>query len=271
MYKLKKFIGKYLKKLTLFDLVIISIVLIFLSSFYFLFRREAKYINIRVKISNDDIFNTRNYPSNWFANQFLAGDIDRDAIGRVTAEIIKVDSMQITNQSKSVYLDMRIMTTYDSRSKRFSYKGKPIVYATLLRFELSKIIFDGYVVDFPGNNVRSQSSYKTVTLKKRLIEESLADSIHVGDKIFDSEGNMLVEVLDVSVNPALRVVENPLKGTLYQASDPIYKDLTLTISLRTKTINNEIYAFDDFPVKIDNKLPLNFPQALLDPFILKIK
>jgi len=92
----------------------------------------------------------------------------------------------------------------------------------------------------------------------------------VGDKIFDSSGKVMVEVLNKEVLPAQKNTFDD-KGNVYQKFDPRKKDVFLTLKVKAKKINNEFYFFDDVRLNVDQTLPLHFERVSLYPVIIDLK
>ena len=107
------------------------------------------------------------------------------------------------------------------------------------------------------------------TILDKTVEPEVYQSIKKGDRIYNSNKTLLAEVLEVSLVPAVRVTQTNM-GILTLQQDPLYNNIVLTLSVRTNTINGELYMFDTQPLKIGERIPLNFSHALIAPVIIKI-
>lgn len=267
-----KLIRKIYRKLSLFDLGLIVIVFVFGVSFYLFFYRKPMEVIIRVKVTDQDVLYQQTEPKNWYANRFNVGDSELDALGRKITEIIGVESFNVTPENKAVYLDLRVRATYDTRTKLYYTKGKPLIFGTPMRFNLSLVTFDGFVTEFPGSGDQQNLKIGTakLTVLGRGLEPSVAASVVKGDEIFDSNKNLLAEIKDVQIKSAERVTQTA-SGDLLLRFDPLYKDLLLDVTVRTKTINSETFIMDNLPLKIGGVLPLNFANVSLFPIITYFK
>ncbi len=273
-----KVIKRVLKKLTYFDIALIILLAILFFGFFFFFYRKAEYVNIQVKVTDQEVLYARTLPAVWYANQFVVGDVERDALGRVISEIVGIERFNVKSDKKAVYLDIRVRATYDTRAKLYSARGRPLIFGTPARFNFSKVTFDGIVTEFPNSEAQRNleiTNTKVTALLRGIIPEETPEepavlkAVKVGDKIYDSNGNILAEVLDLEIRPAERVTQTSW-GELLLRYDPLYKDALFTLSIRTKIFNNEAFIFDNLPLKIGEELPLNFEDVSLFPVIIEI-
>ena len=266
--KTKKNILSIINKITLLDKISLFIVALIVLFFFIFFFRKSEYVVIRVKVTDQDVLYQRTEPSNWYANRFENGDTERDALGRVITEVLNVEKFNIDSKTQAVYLDLKVKAIYDSRTKVYSALGKTLIFGTPVRFSLSKITFDGFITEFPGssNNKNFKISMAEVKALGRDVEPSIAYSIKKGDRIYDSLGNLLAEIEDVNVQPSEQVVQTYL-GDLLIKYNPVFKDLFLVVKVRTKTIDNQMYMFDNLPLKIGDIIPLNFSKISIYPSV----
>ncbi len=288
--------GDLLKKLSLrtIDYVLFVVLgAVLIGVFIFLFRK-TEFVELRVKVTDRDLLYARTQPLSWFANRFQIGDVEKDALGRINSQIVDVESFDVsqprelrgdyfsdsnTIPRKVVYLTIQTRAVYDSRSKAYSIKGQKLAFGTPLQFNFSTIQFDGLVTDV--NNIQDIYETEVVELEAKLLYPSreysdvygvlpeIADAVKVGDKILDSNKNVLVKIESNEIVPARRIVITDM-GQPLEVTDPVLKDVTYTILLKTKVFRNEIYAFDDIPVKIGSVLPLNFDHISVFPTITKL-
>jgi len=272
-------VQKLLRKISVFDFVLLCIGVFLFFGFFFFFYRKAEYVNIRVKVTDQDVLYAKTQPETWYANRFEAGDVERDTLGRVISEIVGVERFNVKSNLKAVYLDLKVRATYDTRTKLYSARGKPLIFGTPVRFNFSTITFDGIVTEFPNSEYQKNlrvENMKVVVLQRGIqpdrstVEPTTIQSIKKGDKIYNSRGEVLAEVLEVKIRQAERTVETD-RGELLLRYDPIYKDGIYTLNIRTRVFNDELFVFDNIPVKLGEVLPLNFPDVSLFPVIVEIQ
>jgi hypothetical protein len=262
---------KFLSKISIFDFILLSVVALFAVLFFVFFHRKAEFVNIRVSVTDRDVLYAQVKPKSWYAGQFQVGDVEKDTIGQPIAEIVNVETFNVTAEEKAVYLDIKVKATYDSRTQQYSSRGRVLNFGAPMRFNFSKVTFDGIVTDFPGSDTdknvqKGQTVFEGIV---RAIEPSLAASIKKGDQVVDSNQHVLAEVTNVEVRPAEKVTPTA-QGELLLKKDPLYKDVLITVRVETKFFAHELYAFDFFPVKIGQKIPLNFKEKSILPTITNV-
>ncbi len=259
---------KIQKTISFFDVLVIGFIGVLGLAFFFFFYRKPENITIRVKVTEQEPLYQQTNPKNWYASQFVTGDGEYDNLGRKSAEIIGVEQFSTDSKTKAVYVDLRIRGVYDSRSKQYSARGKTLSFGTPMRFSLAKVTFSGFVTEFPGSETEPGMKIGTATViaLDRYVEPALAQAIKKGDQISNSNQILLAEITDIVVGSAQKVTQNAA-GDLLLRLDPLYKDVTFTVSVRTKTIRGETLIFDNVPLKIGETLPLNFPNISRFPLI----
>ncbi len=269
------------KNISISDWIIFGFGLLFLIGFYFFFKRDTVYVTARFKITDENPLYAYSTPNIEYAHAFMPGDSQRDAFGRIITEIKKVDAYQTDPTHYVVYLDIRLKAVYDPKKHTYSAQGKDIVYGEVFTFSLNKVKFKALVVDFPGfTDPRSVQKSKTIVRAQMRadsrnysdiygIPNFLAQAIKVGDTASDSEGNVLVKVLDVTIEPAKRVVVNQ-NGQPFIVNDPELKDVYYTLEVATTKINGRLYMFDYMPVIIGAGVPINLKTVTLWPSITEI-
>jgi hypothetical protein len=261
-----------LKRLHLswFDVLILICGFSLLATFYLFFRRESANITIRVKVTDQTVLIAKNQPFSWYASHFQVGDSETDALGRKITEILSVQTLPTSPTARAVYLDLKVGATFDPKSKTYTARGRNLAFGTPLRFSLAGVTFDGIVVNFPGMVSTDKEKTLIVSAVGRSVEAFIAQGIHTGDTLTDSNGKVLIEVLDVQTPPAEKVATN-FAGELLLRRDPLYKDLQIKMKVTAKELNGVFYALDDSPIKVAEILPLNFNTVSLFPSVSKIE
>lgn len=263
---------KFLSWFTFFDAIALSVLVSLAIVFFLFFYRKSQTIDIKVKITDQEVIYAGTNPKNWYADKFQIGDAELDGLGRKQAEIIKVDKIQTTPTNKAVYVTLRVRSLFDTRSRSYSVRGKPISFGTPLRFTLSKVSFDGIVTDFPNAEFDEKTTFGQQEIKTlaRGVEPKIAATVRVGQIITDSNNKTLAEVLEVNITPAERVTQTD-SGELLLRRDPLYKDLEVVLKVQSRLIERQLHIFDDIPLKIGEVVPLNFDNFSLFPFVTEIQ
>jgi len=278
---MKKLI-KFFKKLKLFDILIIILFLILTGAFFVFFFRQSKYLTVKLKVSEKNVLYAWSTPPYWFANLFKPGMKGKDGLGRVTAEVLDVYFYESAPANKALYLTLNLRTTYNTRSQEYVYEGTPVAIGDGLRVNFGKITVEGLVIEVEGlknpyEEVFFQVKAQYFDLKENSVfsettgvEPFVADSIKIGDKVFDSSSKIVAEVIGKEALPAKKNTFDD-KGNVYLKLDPRKKDVFLKLKIRAKKINNEFYFFDDIRIKVDQVLPLHFSHISIYPVITEME
>ena len=270
---------KKIRKLKIFDWLLILIFLILAIGFFAFFFRQSKQLTVRLKITEKNVLYTSSTPPSWFVYLFKSGMSEKDGFGRINAEVLDVYFYDTAPAHKAVYLTLSLKTTYNGRSQEYKYKGNSVVVGESLRVNLDGILAEGLIVGV--DQAKDQLEYDWFKVEARLMENStftettgielfIADALSSGDKIFDSDGDVMVEILSKKVLPAEKNTFDD-RGNVYEKFDPRKKDVFLTLKVKAKKINNEYYFFDDNQLKINQILPLNFTNISVYPVVTDIE
>lgn len=247
------------------DKVFLFIGLIIVVTFYLAFYRKAKTINITVKVTDQDVLYASTNPKVWYSKEFEVGDYEIDSLGRKITEVTGVSKYYLDPGTQAVYLDIKINAIYDSRTKQYYYKGKPIVFGTSFRFSLSKVTFDALVVNPDTNNKPQYTTVSVKTLSKN-IPDFVANKIHKGEQLLDTKQQVLVKITDAVVKPAEEVTTDHW-GNLHIKENPVYKDLLLKLEVRCRPTDSSCLSYVDRPVIVGEELPITLEGVSLNTII----
>jgi len=259
------------KYFTLVDGVFLGLGLIVILGIFLLFYRKNEYVTVRVKLTDTNPLYAWNYPRYSYSQQFKVGDTSKDGLGKSIAEIVAIDSFDFDRERQVVYLDLYLKATHDSRSKLYYFRGKPLVYGSEIDLTFSNTIFKGIVTEAAGSRM-SDKNFEFVetqfivrgveeeSIDKLPIEPQVIESLVKGRKIVNSKGDVMLEIIDSVITPALRIVETDT-GNVFQRSDPFYKDAKLTLKVRVRKVDGKFYIFDDIPLRVGLRLDLPFDDA----------
>jgi len=272
---------KILGGLALTDWIFVCFGAVLLLSFYLFFRREVIFITARFKVTDENILYAKTTPNNEFTTSFMVGDTERDELGRVVSEIIGVESYKTVPEQHVVYLDIKLKSVYNPRKKQYSVRGKNIIFGESFTFSFTKVRFKALVVDFPGFRDPQGIKFKKTIVKTQLRYDSrgfsdvygvpnfVAAAVKKGDIVTDSKDNVLIKILDVSIQSAKRLVVSS-SGQPFLVDDPYLKDVYYTIELATKEVDGKTYMFDYIPVLINTAVPINMNTVSIWPTITEI-
>lgn len=254
-----------IKNLGLFDFLMIAFLILIIVFFGVFFSRKTKYLEVTVKITEDNILYASNNPQAWFVYLFKPGMKEKNGLGQISAEVKKVYFYDISEAKKAAYINLKLRTNYNRQSQNYSYKGKSLLVGSPIKIELQDVLIEGLVTAIEGLPdprkeveliVKSQIfGDNSVFPETNGIPAFLADAVKVGDKFYDSENKAVVTILEKTEEPAKKITTND-KGEVFLRRDPLKKDVYLTLKLLAKQINNEYFLFDDLQIKIGDGIPI---------------
>src|SRR3989304_851606 len=118
---------KKFKNLGVFDYVLISLFLIGVTFFAYLFFRSPQYVTVTVKVGEESIVWPREGIRDWFSQLFYVGMGEKDGLGNMQAEVKEVYSYDVKPNKRAVYLTLRLRAVYTKASNQYTYKGKPVL------------------------------------------------------------------------------------------------------------------------------------------------
>ncbi len=276
--KTVKYIKSKIKKLKLFDWVLIVFGLVTLVTFVILFFRKSTYITATVSVGEDSVIYGSLGPSTWFANAFHKGQKEKDGLGRVQSEVLSVYSYDTSPNHKTVYLDVRLNSVYNRATDTYTYKGTSVLIGSTVKLNLDKIYAEGLITEVQGFPTHSKK--QTIKIEAQIREENptypgtagtksyLADAIKIGDTIKDNSGSTLIKILDKKVVPA-QITITTSDGRALSAIDPIKKDVTLTLEVLAENVEGKYYFLNNIPILIDQAIPLNTDTLSIFPTVTK--
>lgn len=278
-----KWFNKKFKKLTLFDKIIIVVAVLGLAFFAFVFFRKSVFVTIVVKVGEENILYEPWAVSTgtraWFSQLFHEGMKEQDGLGREMAEVLSIRSYDTLPSRKAVYLTTKLRAVYNRASNQYTFKGRPLLIGSPVRLNLDRLFVDGLITHVEG--IKDPRERIELIVEARLIEETpvfpetrgvrayLAEAIKVGEEFNDDQGNTIAKVLDKKVEGAKRAVVTG-DGRVVVRTNPLRKDVYITLQVDALEIGNRYYLFDDVPLLIGNGIPLNTSTISVWPEVTKI-
>ncbi len=267
------------KKLSIFDLSLLVVAVLIPAFIFLFFRRQEDVIEIKLQVTDKDVLYAGTAPNLTYSDSFRVGDVEKNEIGQIIAEITKVDAFPISRTHKITFLTIKVKSLYNPRKELFSLRGKPIIYGESFKFNFRNAVVEGLIVNYPGYTP-SSSEDKTIHVETQLryddrqfsdvygVPGYIADQVKENDEVKDSQGRVYAKILTKRVVPAKRTVL--MNGSAVQVVDPDLKDVYFTIELYVKKRGNDYFLYDLIPVAVTESLPLSFSNISVFPTILKI-
>jgi hypothetical protein len=270
-----------LRKLTLFDKLIILIAIfavVFLG--YTLFRKQS-VINVTVKLYQDTIQSSvwmNDYGARqWSSNYFYPGMSERDSVNRMMAEVKSVYSYDVDANNKAIFLNLALKTTYTKATNQHTYRGSPVLIGSPIKLQLDTILVEGVVTDIEGLPNPREKVTLSATAKLGLSDNPIyfnthAVNIHIADAVnegavySDNQGNSMVRITGKRVVPATRLIANNL-GSVSEVADKEKAVVYLDLEIQAYKTQGKYFLFDDLPIQIGEGLPIILEKISIYPEI----
>ena len=277
-----KNIIKKIKHLGVFDIVFIALAVTSIVFFAYVFFRKSTYITVNIKVGEENI---RYEPwiidtgtRVWFAQLFYEGMKETDGLGRIMAEVTTIRSYDTEPARKALYLTTKLKAVYNRASNQYTFKGRPLVIGSTIKLNLDRFFVEGLVVHVEGVVdprekvtllVNAQIKDETVVFPETSgTDEYVANALKINEEIKDSQGKTIIKILDKRVEDAKRLVTTDDGRVLIQ-TNPLKKDVFLTLEVSAIKIGHQYYLFDDVPILIDEEIPINTTSISIFPVVTK--
>jgi len=274
-----KIIGRFLRRLTVFDWLTILVVLAGLTFLALFIFKEEKWIKVEVKISRPEWWWNAKPPPYWLADTIQKGDKQHDSLGKKVAEVLDIKSYEWGEERKMTYLILNLKVEVEKRKKILKFNHRSLEIGKSIDLELSKTGMQALVTFIEGIPDTRIWEDKIVEVKvahwSNIFPETLglfpwrAEAIKVGDQMKDSQGRVIAEVLSKKAAPAEKIVTTA-DGHVFVRQDPLKKDVTLMIKLKTFRQNGIDYYLHDIKLKVGSQILLALPEIDIWPEVTKI-
>jgi hypothetical protein len=168
---------------------------------------------------------------------------------------------------------MKLLTTYDKKSGIYSYEGVPLLIGSYQNLRIKNVLLRGvvhrvenadqpvirkmYEVEAYVNPaiIQNQDPYTSETMTDG-VKNYLADKISKGLKMVDSDGTVLVDIVDVKKEAAYRkfIFQNRLAEVL----DNERKKVTVRLRVVTEKYDDVFLFMGEKSLRINDNFYLNF-------------
>lgn len=222
--------------------------------------QKPTFVTVRIKGSPGNWWWVTPRPPDWLANSVHAGDKEFNASNNAIAEVLSVDIYDAGGPTKDIYLTTKLDVRYNTKTKKYRYKGEPLEIGGPISLSLGSTFFPGMVVSISGEG-SNPVKYKDLTIQVRHKDRwpYEYDAIKIGEKIVDGNNQPIAEIIAKSQSPALREVQT-LSGQILKGYSPVLNDYYVTIRIRAEEQGNQYIYREEQYIKIGNQLWLLFPS-----------
>lgn len=190
--------------------------------------------NLRLRYSNAPF---------WIADKLSVGQKTFDSKGEIIAEITDIESYEQSVETSDIYLEIRLKTTYDEKSRQYMYADRTINLSNLITLQFNNIAFDSQII----NNNLPDDEYKkkeiNITAKWSAVEQWQINQMKVGEKMLDQAKNeTIAEILSIrtQISPNTVFVSKET-GEINYVPNPTKKDVYFKIRIKGFESNNKLF------------------------------
>jgi len=255
MKELKRFI----KKLTIFDWLIVFVIiagLIFFASFIF---KKEQWIKVELKVGPENLqWDYRPSPY-WLADSIKKGESQFDGLGRKEAEVLGTEVYEWGGNQKVIYLLLNLRVNYNKQKRVYRFNHQTVAIGMPLKIEIGNVAFGGIVMSIEGKAL-GEKVIKIVEAKLLNVYPWTAEAIVPGAEMRDDEGQLVAQVLEKEIQLADMTVTTD-RGDVLARKDPLKRDVILKLKLVATKRNQSYYFREEQKIKIGNGLWIKLPQV----------
>jgi|GEM_PF-922294 len=274
---LKRDVVKKLQKLHLLDIFFIGFFFILILLFILIFSRSDQKIQIKVKVTDQNVYFLSTQPPDEYSYSFHQGDVERNEVGKIVAQIEKVNRLQTSPGKYLVYLNLSIKANYNPLKQQYSYQGRPIIFGQDLEFDFANTKVSGLIVDFPQYRQPDKKAIKLlVTAQLRNDSRSFSDTygmpkfyekaIENGQILANNEGQIVIVVKNITSLPAKRTIVTANNQSL-TIDDSELVDIVYTLEVNAYEVEGKTYIFDYLPIQVGSNIPMILDNVSIWPII----
>lgn len=227
------------------------------------------FVTVELLVSGGEWWWGTPQPYYWNGKAVEKGAKEFDSLRKPIVEILDVVKYNEDDRSY-MWIKARLVAKQNTRTKQYSFRQETLSIGNTIRIAPNNIMLIGNVVGIDGVGSLWNPDYITVTGIAKEIHPWVADSIRVGDKTVDNNGNLVVEVLDKHMELA-DVMTTTWTGEALKRKNPLLRDVTLTIKMRVmKSDDSRFFSYFQ-PVGIGKKVRIQFSKMLVEINVMSLQ
>lgn len=265
-----------IKSLRWIDLAGIAIFLAILSVAFFFFLRRADYAYITLRVSHSDSLDPYvGVPPVWYIEKIQPGVQETDGLGQATVIVEKVHRFKSSDVNQNLYVELKVKSVYNDRTKQYSYNGSPLLIGSYQSFKLQSLQLYGTVVEVRGINepkeektfllhgyLNPQSNDSPATVANTVVDgvrTYLADTLVTGLKSTDVDGEAVAEIVTIRKTPGKRSFVSG--SSFISVPDPERQRVEMSVRVKARKINDAYYYRNESALVVASEIYLPFPTS----------
>lgn len=269
----------FISKLNFFDYLVFF--LLFLVLIFFIYnrlQRSVVWTNVRIAVENVDWwYGSGTPPRYWYANDLAVGDQAKDSFGQTVAEVVNIDNYDQGGPYRMIFVDLKLRVDFDKNKNQYLYEFKPLSVGSSLIVNFPQNQLRGLVVQVGENDI--DYFFKTIKVVKQGIQKgvpngvlkAVADKVVVGDKVYDLDGNIIAEILEVKKEISNWYEYSDIRGEMIKTFNPDYRDLEIVLKIKAFSNLDRDFYINNTVLKVGSKIWFQFKDyAIEDATIIEI-
>lgn len=251
------------KRLNFFDVTVIFLLFLLLSFLiYNRLQRKSTWVDLRIQVSHADWWYRGNAPKYWYTNELKVGDSVKDSFGDEVAKVVNIDNYDLGGPYRDIYIDLKVKTDYNKSKDQYLYEFKPLTVGSYLVFNFSKQQVRGLVISMGETEI--DYFYKKIKVEKKALNPSLAEKIVVGAKSYDSENDLVAEIIDVKSEISSKYEFSDIRGQNVKSYNPDYRDLEIVLKVKAFRDLERDFYINNAALKVGSEVWIQFPDFALE-------
>lgn len=276
--RIKQYLN-FLKRLSVFDWLVIFVVLMGLAFFSQFIFKEEKWIKIEVILAPREVLKGTEGLPYWLTDVIRKGDKQYGNLGKIEAEVLDVFAYELPGGRKISSLVLGLKVSINRNKQKYIFNNRPVQIGERIDLAVGNIGVQGLITYVEGVSDTRTWEEKIIEAKVTRYEEVfpetlgidpwLAEAVKVGDQVIDTQGRVVGEIMEKRAVPSQKIVTTA-DGRVLIRQDPIKKDVTLVVKLNTLKQNSVNYFLNIYPVKVGSIIFLPLKEIDITLEITKI-
>ncbi len=223
--------------------------------------RKTEWVTVAIRVTNTEWWWPGADPSQWYAAGLKVGDQAFNTFGQPIAEIAKLDLVDVGAAKQRMTVHVRLQVKYDPMKQLYIFNFQPLQVGRPIELGFGEHNLSGVVSAV--NTPEEPTTYKTVEIKIIKAKPWEAAELKAGLQEIDRNGEVLSKILAVSTTPNLTRVYSDIRGEMIQVANSDFRDVTLTVQLKSHQIDFVWYYVDGAQLKVGDEIWLQFPTVTI--------
>lgn len=244
--------GRLFGKYDLFAPLIFLIIALLLAFLGRVALQKDHYVTVELFATAGEWWWENPSPPYWLTDPLLVGATEYDSTGKPIVEILDIKKIAYGDR-KMVWMKARLQVSYSGNSKQYKFRRDPLEIGSLIYISPDNIKINSTVVWIEGEEDKRQIAEKEVHIKLYNVFPWYADKVQIGARMKSEAGEVLAEIMDKIVTEA-EIMTTDSYGNTHARKNPLKRDLTLKLKIKTMISSNTEYFTYFQPVAIGSTL-----------------